>query len=308
MSRAKITVIGGGFVGSTCAHWLLVKNCGDVFLMDLREDLIQGRALDLMQSTPLVSGSSQVHAISNYRDIQNSDVIVITAGSPRKPGMSRDDLRQVNSQVITQICLEIKKHAPQSVVMIVTNPVDIMAYHALKTLQFLPQRVIGMAGVLDSLRFRYFVAQELGVSVKDVHAFVLGGHGDTMLAFPRLCLVGGIPLGELMSLDRIQFLVERTKKGGAEIVSFLKTGSAYYAPALSVVEMVEAVLRDERRVFPCSVYLNGQYGVKDLFMGVLCCLGKGGVQKIMEFSLTASEKKQFQQSVQEVSSQVAKLQ
>ena len=307
MKRSKIAIIGGGFVGSTCAHWLLSRDLGDIVLLDLKESLVKGRALDLMQSSPLVSVDSDIQGTSQYQDIQDSNIVIITAGIARQPGMSRDDLQQVNSKVVLTACEQIKKYAPKAFIIMVTNPVDVMTYYAWKVLSGATQCIMGMAGVLDSARFRTFIAQELNVSVQDVQAFVLGGHGDTMVPVPRLCYVGGIPLLDLLSAKRVQALVDKARKGGAQIVSLLKTGSAYYAPALSVVEMVEAIIKDRKRILPVSAYLNGQYGIKGLFMGVLCRIGKGGVEKVMEFSLTAEEKKQFQNSARAVRSQVEKL-
>ena len=307
MNRSKIAIIGGGFVGSTCAHWLLSRDLGDIVLLDLKESLVKGRALDLMQSSPLVSADSYIHGTSQYQDIQASNVVIITAGIARQPGMSRDDLQQVNAKVILNACEQIKKYAPKAFIIMVTNPVDVMTYYAWKVLNNNTQCIMGMAGVLDSARFRTFVAQELNVSVQDVQAFVLGGHGDTMVPVPRLCCVGGIPLLDLLPAERVQALVEKARKGGAQIVSLLKTGSAYYAPALSVVEMVEAILKDRKRILPVSTYLDGQYGIKDLFMGVLCRIGRDGVEKVMELSLTEDEKKQFQNSAHVVRSQVEQL-
>ena len=307
MGHSKISIIGGGFVGSTCAHWLLSRNLGDIVLLDVEADLVRGRALDLLQSSPLTSSSLQIKGTADYQDIQNSDVVIITAGRARQPGMSRDELRDINAKIVVQVCEQVKKQAPQSYVIVVTNPLDVMAYVAWKTLQFPAHRVMGMAGILDSARFKAFVAQELQVSVQDVQAFVLGGHGDTMVLLPRLCHVGGIPLMELLPQERVEALVERTKKGGAEIVSLLKTASAYYAPALSVVEMTEAVLKNQKRILPCSALLKGEYGTQGVFMGVLCRLGAKGVEKIMEFSMTPEEKKQFQQSVSAVKNQVDRL-
>ncbi|MDE0120068.1 MAG: malate dehydrogenase [Bdellovibrionales bacterium] len=307
MGRSKISIIGGGFVGSTCAQGLLNKDLGDIVLLDLEEDMVQGRALDLLQSCALTASNIQVNGTGNYKNIQDSDIVVITAGQARRPGMSRDELQNINAKIVIQVCEQIKKQAPKSCVIVVTNPLDVMTYVAWKTLAFPSDRVIGMAGVLDSARFKTFVAQELNVSVQDVQAFVLGGHGDTMVLLPRLCHVGGIPLPELLSEENIDSLVERAKKGGAEIVSLLKTSSAYYAPAWSVVEMAEAILKDQKRVLPCSTLLKGEYGVKDLFMGVLCLLGAKGVEKIMEFSMSAEEKNQFQNSVLAVEKQVRQI-
>lgn len=307
MGYSKISIIGGGFVGSTCAHWFLSRDMGDIVLLDIMEDPVRGRALDLLQSSALTTSSASIQGTKDYSRIQNSDIVIITAGKPRQPGMSRDELRNINTQVVAQVCEQIKQHAPESYVIVVTNPLDVMTYVAWKTLEFPAQRVMGMAGVLDSARFRAFVAQELQISIQDVQAFVLGGHGDTMVLLPRLCQVGGIPLTELLSQEKIAAVVERTQKGGAEIVSLLKTASAYYAPALSVVEMAESILKDKKRILPCSTLLKGEYGVDNLFMGVLCCLGAKGVERIMEFSMTEEEKEQFQNSVSAVRTQVEQL-
>ncbi len=307
MKRSKISIIGAGFVGSTCAHWILTRKLGDIVLLDVNESMAQGRALDLLQSSSLVSADVTIHGTSNYEDINGSDIVVITAGRPRQSGMSRDELRQINADVLKQVCEKVKIHCPDSYVIVVTNPLDVMTYLAFKVLDFPSYRVMGMAGILDSARFRTFVAQTLNVSVQDVQAFVLGGHGDTMTLLPRLCHVGGIPLTELLPEQKITNLVERAKKGGAEIVSLLKNSSAYYAPALSVVEMVEAILQDRKRILPCSAYLNGEYGVKNLYMGVLCRVGQAGIEQIMELKLTEQETQQFQNSVSAVRTQVDQL-
>jgi len=307
MKRRKISIIGGGFVGSTCAHWLLTRDLGDIVLLDVQEDLVCGRALDLKQSRPLVGVDSSIKGSGDYKDIEHSDIVIITAGKPRQAHMSRDELRTINAQIITEICQNIKVHCPLAFVIVVTNPLDVMTYLAWKVLKFQPQRVLGMAGVLDSARFRSFVAEKLQVSVQDVQAFILGGHGDSMVPVVRLCQVGGIPLTELLSSQDIATLVERTKKGGAEVISLLKSSSAYYAPALSVVEMIEAILKDKKRILPCSAYLSGEFGVEDLFMGVLCCLGKKGVEKVMKFSLNEEEQKNFHDSVSSVRDQVKYL-
>ena len=307
MKRSKISLIGAGFVGSTCAHWILTRKLGDIILLDVNESIAQGRALDLLQSSSLVSVDATIHGTSNYEDIDGSDIVVITAGRPRQSGMSRDELRQINADILKQVCEKVKIHCPDSTVIVVTNPLDVMTYLAFKVLKFPSCRVMGMAGILDSARFRTFVAQSLNVSIQDVQAFVLGGHGDTMTLLPRLCHVGGIPLTELLPEQKITALVERAKNGGAEIVSLLKNSSAYYAPALSVVEMVEAILQDRKRVLPCSAYLNGEYGVKDLYMGVLCRVGTAGIEKIMELKLTEKENEQFQNSVAAVRTQVDQL-
>ena len=307
MSRVKISIIGAGFVGSACAEGLLNQDLGDIVLLDIDEDMARGKALDLLQSRALDSSPASLMGTADYKDIQNSELVIITAGQARRPGMSRDTLQENNAKIIKNISEQIKKWAPSSSVIVVTNPLDVMAYMAYKSLNFPARRVIGMAGVLDSARFRTFVSLTLKVSPRDVQAFVLGGHGDTMVFLPRLCHVGGIPLPELLPEDQISALVERAKKGGAEVVSLLKKGSAYYAPALSVVEMATAILKDQKRVLPCSTFLNGEYGTKDLFMGVLCLIGAKGVEKIMEFKMTSEEQREFQQSVRAIRQQIGKL-
>ncbi len=305
--KNKISIIGGGFVGSTCAHWILSRDLGDIVLLDIAEDLAKGRALDLFQASTLTSSRLQIKGTKDYQEIQGSDIVIITAGQARTPGMSRDALRDINAKIIIQVCKQIKIKAPRALVIVVTNPLDVMAYLSWKTLKFPSSRVIGMAGVLDSARFKAFVAQELNISPQEVSAFVLGGHGDEMVLLPRLCHVGSLPLTELLPKERINALVERTKKGGAEIVSLLKTASAYYAPALSVVEMVEAILKDQKRILPCSTLLKGEYETRGLFMGSLCLLSAKGVEKVMEVSLTKEEKEQFKKSASAVREQVDKL-
>ena len=307
MKNSKISIIGGGFVGSTCAHWILNRNLGDIVLLDINESSAQGKALDLLQSSSLTSASARIVGTADYKHIEGSDVVIITAGRPRQDGMSRDELRQINADVLKQVCKKVKIHCPDSYVIIVTNPLDVMTYLAFKVLGFPPERVMGMAGVLDSARFKTFVAETLNVSTQDVQAFVLGGHGDTMVLIPRLCHVGGIPLTELLPEQKIADLIARAQKGGAEIVSLLKSSSAYYAPALSAVEMAEAILQDKKRILPCSAYLTGQYGVQDLYMGVLCRIGAGGIEQIMELKLTQKENQQFQKSVAAVRRQVEQL-
>lgn len=288
--RKKLSVIGAGFVGSTCAHWAAAKELGDVVLLDVNDGVAKGKALDLFESSPVESFDSYVVGTSDYKDIAGSDVVIVTAGIPRKPGMSRDDLLATNAKIMKEVCLGIKQHAPQSVVIVVSNPLDAMAYVAKQVLGFPRERVIGMAGVLDSARFRSFISEELKVSVKDVQAFVLGGHGDTMVPMPRHCSVGGVPLTEIMAADRVTALVDRTRNGGAEIVGLLKTGSAYYAPSASAVQMAEAILKDQKRVLPCAAFLQGEYGIKDLFIGVLCKLGGKGLESVIEVKLNETER------------------
>jgi malate dehydrogenase len=298
--RKKLTVVGAGFVGSTCAHWAAAKELGDVVLVDVNEGAAKGKALDLYQSSPVEHFDSRVTGTSNYKDSANSDVVIITAGLPRKPGMSRDDLLATNAKIMKTVCQGVKEHSPNAHVIVVSNPLDAMAFVAKQVLGFPRERVIGMAGVLDSARFRTFIAEELRVSVKDVQAFVLGGHGDTMVPMPRHCSVGGVPLTEIMDAATIDRLVDRTRKGGAEIVGLLQTGSAYYAPAASAVEMAEAILKDQNRILPCAAYLNGEYGVKDLFVGVLCQLNGKGLEKVIEIKLNETEKAGLNHSVKAV--------
>lgn len=302
--RSKITVIGSGFVGSTVAHWLAVHESGDIVLLDIVEGIPQGKALDLAQSGPVEGFDLKIKGTNNYEDTANSDIVVITAGIPRKPGMSRDDLIKTNAGIMKSVCENVKKYSPNAILIIVSNPLDAMVYVAWKVTGFKPNKIIGMAGVLDSSRMRTFIAEELNVSVEDVTAFVMGGHGDTMIPVTRYANVGGIPLQDLLPKEKISAIVERTKNGGAEIVELLKTGSAYFAPAASVVAMVESILKDKRRVMPCAAYLNGEYGVKGLFIGVPVVLGRNGVECIIEVKLNEEERALFSKTVEHVKSLV----
>ncbi len=309
-SRKKITVVGAGFVGSTCAHWAASKELGDVVLVDINDGAAKGKALDLFESSPVEQFDSRITGTSDYAETAGSDIVIITAGIPRKPGMSRDDLLSTNSKIMKDVCAGIKKYSPNSVVIVVSNPLDAMAYVALKELDFPRERVIGMAGVLDSARFRSFIAEELKCSVKDVQAFVLGGHGDTMVPMPRHCSVGGVPLLEILPKERVDALVKRTREGGAEIVGLLKTGSAYYAPSASAVQMAEAILKDQGRILPCAAFLQGEYGVKGLFVGVLCKLGGNGLEQVVEVKLNEEERAMLAHStkaVQELVDALGKL-
>ena len=305
--RKKIGVIGAGFVGSTCAHWAAAKQLGDVVLLDVNEGVAKGKALDLYQSSPVEHFDSIVKGTNKYEDLKGADVVIITAGIPRKPGMSRDDLLKTNAGIMKQVCQGVKTHAPDSVVIVVSNPLDAMAYVAKDVLGFPRQRVLGMAGVLDGARMRTFIAEELQVSVKDVNAFVLGGHGDTMVPMPRHCSVGGIPLLEILPKEKVDAIVQRTRDGGAEIVKYLQTGSAYYAPAASAVQMAEAILLDQKRVLPCAAYLDGEYGIKGIFMGVLSKLGGNGLDKVYEIKLNDAEKADLNKSVEAVKGLVEAL-
>ena len=306
--RNKVSVIGAGNVGATCAHWLVSKELADVVLVDIVEGMPQGKALDLMQATPVEGVDCKVVGTNGYDETAGSDVVVITSGIPRKPGMSRDDLIATNKKIVSSVCAEVKKSSPDACVIIVSNPLDAMCHVAYDVLGFPRERVMGMAGVLDTARYKTFVAMEVGCSVEDVHGMVLGGHGDTMVPLPNHTSIGGIPLRELVSAERISAIVERTAKGGAEIVGLLKTGSAYYAPASSVVAMVESILKDKKRVLPCAALLDGQYGYKDLFIGVPCMLGSRGVERIIELELNDHEKKLLDNSASAVRGLVETLQ
>jgi malate dehydrogenase len=303
--RKKVTVVGGGFVGSTTAQRIVDAELADVVLTDILEGVPAGKALDMLESAPI--SRSDAHAVgittagpNDYKETANSDIVVITAGFPRKPGMSRDDLLKKNYDVIKAVVEPIVKFSPNTILIMVTNPLDAMAQAAMKISGFSKNRVIGMAGVLDSARMSAFVAMELGVSVENVHSFVLGGHGDDMVPLPRYSTVAGIPLPDLLPAEKIAAIVERTRKGGAEIVNLLKTGSAYYAPSAAVVEMVEAILKDKKKILPCSVYLEGEYGIKGLFVGVPVKLGARGVEQIIEIKLTPEEQAALEKSAASV--------
>jgi malate dehydrogenase len=287
--RNKLTVVGAGNVGANCAVWAAKKELGDIVLVDVAEGVPQGKGLDLMQAGPVEGYDVTITGANDYAPTANSDVVIITAGFPRKPGMSRDDLLLANYEVIKSATEQIVAVSPNAVIIVVTNPLDAMAQVAYMVSKFPKNSVIGMAGVLDSARFRTFIAMELGVSVDNVTAVVMGGHGDTMVPLVRLSSVAGIPLTELIPADRLKVIVDRTANGGAEIVKYLKTGSAYYAPAASAVEMAESILRDKKKVLPCSAYLEGEYGINGLFVGVPCKLGAGGIEKIYEIKLTDEE-------------------
>lgn len=305
--RKKISVIGAGFVGSTCAHWAASKELGDVVILDINEGAAKGKALDLYEASPVEQFDSRVIGTKDYKDIAGSDVVIITAGIPRKPGMSRDDLLATNAKIVKQCSEGIKEFAPNSIVIVVSNPLDAMALVVKQTTGFPRERVIGMAGVLDTARMRTFIAEETKVSVKDIQAIVLGGHGDTMVPMPRHCSIGGVPLTEMISPERVDAIVERTRKGGAEIVNLLQTGSAYYAPAASAVQMAEAILKNQGRILPCAVELNGEYGIKGLFIGVLCKLGGNGLEKVIELKLNDTEKAGLANSTKAVEELVGAL-
>ncbi len=299
-TRKKIAVIGAGFVGSTCAHWAAAKELGDVVLLDINEGAAKGKALDLYEAAPVELYDSRITGTKDYKDIAGSDVVILTAGLPRKPGMSRDDLLATNAKIVKACCEGVREYAPNAVLIVVSNPLDAMAYVAKQVTGFPRERVIGMAGVLDTARMKTFISEELQVSVKDIHAIVLGGHGDDMVPMPRHCSVGGVPLTEILPKEKIDAIVERTRKGGAEIVGLLQTGSAFYAPSASAVQMAEAIVKDQRRILPCAVELNGEYGVKGLFVGVLCKLTGKGLEKVVELQLNETEKAGLQNSIKSV--------
>jgi len=285
----KIAVIGAGNVGASVAQYLAEANLADVVMVDIIEGIPQGKALDLTQAGPVRGYNCHLTGSNDYKDIKGADIVVMTAGLARKPGMSREDLLKMNADIVGMGADNIKKHAPKAFVIVVTNPLDIMTYHAFKRTGFAPNRVCGQAGILDSTRFRTFVAMELNIAMSDVQAMVMGGHGDTMVPLPRYTTVGGVPIGELIPAERIQAISDRTRDGGAEIVKLLKSGSAYYAPGAATVEMVRAILLDEKRLIPVSAYLNGEYGMKDLYIGVPVILGAGGVEKVIELKLNKKE-------------------
>lgn len=299
--RKKIAVIGAGFVGSTTAHWAAQKELGDVVLLDVNEGAAIGKSLDLFQSAPIENFDSKVKGTANYADIKDADVVIITAGMPRKPGMSRDELVGINAKIVKSVCEGVKQYAPNSVVIVVCNPMDVMAVYAQRQLGFPRERVIGMGGCLDSARFRAFIAEELNLSVKDVTGVVLGNHGDAMMPVIRTAAVGSIPIMDLMPADRIAAIVARTKQAGAEIGGHLKTGSAYYAPSRGAVEMAEAILKDQKRVLPVAVELKGEYGINEgIMVGVLAKLGGAGMEGVVDFKMNADEKAEFEKSVDAV--------
>lgn len=306
----KVTVIGAGNVGATAAQRLAEKELCDVVLVDIIEGVPQGKALDLAEAAPIEKHDAHLVGTNAYDASAGSDIVIITAGIPRKPGMSRDDLLTTNAGIVKKVTQEIASRSPNATLIIVSNPLDAMCHVAFDASRFPKQHVIGMAGVLDSARFRAFIAMELNVSVENTHAFVLGGHGDTMVPLPRYSSVAGIPITELMTPERIEALVKRTRNGGAEIVSLLKTGSAYYAPASAAVEMAESILKDKKKILPCAAYLQGEYGIKDLFIGVPVKLGANGIEQVIEIKLTAEENAALQKSaaaVQELKNALAQL-
>src|SRR5215471_347641 len=298
--RSKITVIGAGFVGSTLAQRLTERDYADVVMFDIIPNMPQGKALDMLQAGPVLGFDSMIVGTNDYVDTANSDIVVITSGFPRKPGMTRDDLVKKNQEIISQVTQAVVKYSPACIIIMVTNPLDAMAQLAYHTSGFPRNRVIGMAGVLDTARFRTFIAQELNVSVRDVQAYVLGGHGDTMVPLSRMCTVAGVPISQLLPPERIEQIVQRTRDGGAEIVKLLGTGSAYFAPSASVLQMVDSIMLDKNMIMPCAVYLQGEYGIHGLFVGVPVKLGARGLEQIIEIELTEDEQSQLKKSAQAV--------
>lgn len=305
--KNKVSIVGAGMTGSTTAHWLAEREIADLVLVDIVEGMPQGKALDLQEALPVIGKDVTVAGSNDYDATAGSDIIVITAGLPRKPGMSRDDLLSANAKIVRGAVEGTINISPNAIYIILTNPLDVMAYLAMKVAGIEPHRVVGQAGILDSARMRAFVSMELGVSVENIHCYVLGGHGDDMVPLTRVSNVAGVPLEDTMAPDRLAAIVERTRKGGGEIVSLLKTGSAYYAPAAAVAQMVEAILKDRNLIVPAAAYLDGEYGLSDIFFGVPVQLGQRGVQKIIEYELSESEKSALHKSAQGVAENIAKL-
>lgn len=303
--RAKITIIGAGNVGATCAHWAAAKELGDIVLVDIVEGLPQGKALDLRQASPIEGFDSDIIGANSYEPTADSDVIIITSGLARKPGMSRDDLLAKNVQIVKDVTQQAARYSPNAILIVVSNPLDAMVYTAWKVSGFPAHRVMGQAGVLDTARYRTFISMELGCSVEDIQALLLGGHGDDMVPLPSYTSVSGIPVTSLIPRDRLDAIVERTRKGGGEIVNLLKTGSAYYAPAAASVQMAEAIIRDKRRILPCAAYCDKEYGIGGYFVGVPAMLGRNGVEKVLEVPLAPEEKAAFDVSIQHVKELVA---
>lgn len=307
MARPKVSIIGSGFVGSTAAHWIASKELADIVLVDIVEGVPQGKGLDLLEAGPIEGFDVHVVGTNDYADTANSDVIVVTSGAPRKPGMTREDLIKVNAGITRDCITKAAAHSPNAVIIMVNNPLDTMAYLAKQVSGFPKNRIVGQAGVLDSARYRTFIAQEAGVSVEDVQAMLMGGHGDEMVPLPRFTTISGIPVSEFISAERLEAIVDRARKGGGEIVNLLKTGSAYFAPSAATVQMVEAVLRDKKRILPCACYLEGEYGLNDIYFGVPCVLGAGGVEKVIELPLDQAELELVRKSAAGVSSSIEAL-
>lgn len=306
MDRSKITIIGAGNVGGTIANWIVSKDLGDVVLVDIKEGIAKGKALDLLQATPMLNVDSKIIGTNDYKETKNSDIVVVAAGTTRKEGMSREDLVNTNLKIVFSVVKKAAEYSPNSILIIVTNPLDAMAYVAYKASKFPKERVVGMAGILDSVRFKLLIASELNVSVNDINAIVLGGHDATMIPMERLADVNGIPVKELISKEKIDQIIEKTRKAGGEFLPLLGT-SAWVASGMAVCEMIESIVKDKKRILPCSAYLNGEYGAKDLFIGVPVVLGKNGIEKIIEIKLNDEEKKQFNKTVEQVKSVVSSI-
>ena len=300
MKRAKITIIGAGNVGATCAHWAAAKELGDLVLVDIVEGMPQGKALDLYEASPIENFDARITGTNGYEETAGSDVLIITSGIARKPGMSRDELLQTNVKIVAEVTAKAAEHSPDAVLIVVSNPLDAMVHTAWKVSGFPTNRVVGQAGVLDMARYCSFIAAEVGCSVEDVSALLMGGHGDDMVPLPRYTCVGGIPVGQLISAGKLEQIVTRTRNGGAEIVGLLKTGSAYYAPAAATIAMAESIIKDKRRVLPCAAHCDKEYGVGGYFVGVPCILGSNGVEKVIEVELDAKERELFAASVKHV--------
>ncbi len=306
--RNKITIVGAGFVGATAAHWCAVKELGDIVLFDIVEGMPQGKALDLLEAGPVEGYDLNILGTNDYADTANSDIVVVTAGLPRKPGMTREDLVGTNARIVGGVIENVVKHSPNAIVILVTNPLDTMVYLAYKKAGLPRERIIGQAGVLDSARMRTFMAMELDVSVENTHAFVMGGHGDEMVPLPRYSTVAGVPITQLLPPDRVEAIVERTRKGGGEIVALLKQGSAFFAPSSATTQMIDAILNDRKMILPCSVYLEGEYGLNDICFGVPVKLGRNGVEQIIEIELTDEERVGLDKSAALIRSSMEALQ
>ncbi|MCX7625001.1 MAG: malate dehydrogenase [Candidatus Sumerlaeaceae bacterium] len=307
MPRKKITIVGAGNVGATAAHWAAAKELGDIVLVDIVEGVPQGKALDLREAGPVELFDANIVGTNRYEDTADSDLVIITAGIARKPGMSRDDLQKTNAEIVKTVAEQAVKFSPNAVFIVVSNPLDVMAYVTLKVTGLPHERVVGMAGILDTARYRTFIAMELGISVEDIQALVLGGHGDDMVPLVSYTTISGVPLSHFLSKEKIDALVQRTRDGGIEIVNYLKTGSAYYAPSAAAIQMAEAILKDKKRLLPCSAYLQGEFGLTDLYCGVPVILGENGVERIVEVPLTEEEHKALQLSAEHVRANIAKL-
>ncbi len=309
MGRAKIAIIGAGNVGATTAHWCAAMQLGDIVLVDIPAtgDMPQGKALDLMQALPILGSDAQIVGTTSYEATAGSDVVVITAGLPRRPGMSRDDLLASNAKIVTAVTKQVAESCPEAIIIVISNPLDAMVQRAFQVSGFPAQRVVGQAGVLDTARYRMFLAQELNVSVEDIRALLMGGHGDTMVPMPRFTTIGGIPVTQFLDEERLDTIIQRTRKGGAEIVNLLKTGSAYYAPAAAAAQMVDAIVHDKRRVIPCSAYCDKEYGVGGYYVGVPVILGRHGVEQIIELDLNEKESEAFDNSVSAVKGLVSTM-